>query len=92
MEVHISAVADPRVYKGTPDSINEWTDEGFTIAKDLYDGLEEDKAVPKEYLEKWTPVAYERLLLGGYRLASLLEYIFSDKVADDAMEQAIPPI
>ena len=40
-------------------------------------------------------MAYERIVLGGYRLASLLEYIFSDKVSEDdftAMEDAIRPL
>lgn len=49
------------------------------MAKGLYDGLVEYEAVPQAYLDKWTPKAYEMIVLGGYRLASLLEYIFIGK-------------
>ena len=58
-----------------------YTDGQVSGYTQLYDGLTEDEAVPQEYLDKWKPVAYERLILGGYRLYYLVDYIFSDSNA-----------
>ena len=55
-----------------------FADESFKIAKTLYDGVTENEAVPQAYLDKNTPVAYERLVLGGYRLYYTIDYIFKD--------------
>lgn len=74
MDDHAEAVADKAVYEGY--DTDAWTAEAFEIAKTLYDGLDEYGVVPAAYIEKFTPLAYERLVIGGYRLASLLEYIF----------------
>ena len=46
MDRYHASVQDPSVYKASPDAIHQWTEEGFEMAKLLYDGLEEYKAVP----------------------------------------------
>jgi len=45
--------------------------------------LTEDAAVPQEYQDKWLPVAYERLNLGGHRLYYTINYIFGDSVSEE---------
>ena len=76
MDTYSYAVSDPSVYE-TID-FDAMSHESFNIADQLYDGLTEDAEVPQEYLDKWKPVAYERLMVGGYRLAYLINYIFGD--------------
>ena len=73
------AVEDTSLYESL--DYDAYAHESFNIATQLYDGLTEDAAVPQEYLDKWKPVAYERLILGGYRLYYLVDYIFSDAKA-----------
>jgi hypothetical protein len=70
------AVEDKSLYESL--DYDAYAHESFNIATKLYDGLTEDAVVPQEYIDKWKPVAYERLILGGYRLYYLVDYIFSD--------------
>ena len=44
----------------------------------VYDGLTEDAAVPDDYINKWKPVTYKQLVLGGYRLYYAVNFIFGD--------------
>lgn len=71
-----SAVKSTKTYK-TID-YDAMTKESFKIAEKLYDGVTENKAVPQAYLDKNTPMAYERLVIGGYRLYYTIDYIFGD--------------
>ena len=57
---------------------DKMAEESFEIAKTLYKGVKENEKVPQAYLDKNTPLAYERLTLGGYRLFYQIEYIFGD--------------
>ena len=52
--------------------------ESYDIAIQVYDGLTENEAVPQAYLDKWTPVVFERINIGGHRLYYTLNYIFGD--------------
>lgn len=70
------AVADPSTYE-TID-YDSMCLEAFEIAKTLYDGVTENEPVPQDYLDKNTPMAYERLVLGGYRLYYTIDFIFGD--------------
>ena len=79
MSNYAYAVSDSSKYESL--DYDAYAQESFNIATQLYDGLTEDEAVPQEYLDKWKPVAYERLILGGYRLYYLVDYIFSDSNA-----------
>ena len=40
--------------------------------------MTENEAVPQAYLDKNVPIAYERLVIGGYRLYYTINYIFGD--------------
>lgn len=76
MEENASAVADPTVYEST--DYDAWAQESFDIAITLYDGVIENEAVPQAYLDKYVPVANQRLTVGGYRLFYTIDYIFGD--------------
>ena len=79
MSTYAYAVADASVYE-TID-FDAMSQESFLIAETLYDGLVEDEPVPQAYLDKFKPVAYERLIIGGYRLAYLVNFMFGDNSA-----------
>ncbi len=51
--------------------------------------MTENEAVPQAYLDKNVPIAYERLVIGGYRLYYTINYIFgdSDEFDDNVMLQ-----
>ena len=70
------AVKGSSVYKST--NFDKWAGESYDIAIQLYDGLTEDAAVPQEYIDKWHSTIYERLIIGGYRLYYVIDYIFKD--------------
>ena len=58
----------------------DWADESYEIAStSVYDGVDENKAVPEEYIEKNTEIALQRIVLGGYRLAYLLTQLNLDQ-------------
>ena len=68
-----------------------FADESFKIAKTLYDGVTENEAVPQDYLDKNVDVAYERLVLGGYRLYYTITYMFGSSnnlVNDEEIDEA----
>merc|ERR1712051_352035 len=71
------AVDGVSVYKST--NFDKWAGESYDIAIQLYEGLTESAAVPQDYLDKWHPTAYERLIIGGYRLYYVIDYIFKDQ-------------
>ena len=79
METYASAVADPSTYESL--DYDTFAHESFDISITLYDGVTENEAVPQDYLDKNIPVAYSQILLGGYRLAYTINYIFEDQVA-----------
>jgi hypothetical protein len=57
----------------------EWAAEGFELAKDyVYGwGIEEGGLPSSEYLEQGKRVAWRQLAKGGYRLARLLEKMWT---------------
>jgi len=63
--------------------------ESFDIAKTLYDGIKEGEAVPQAYLDKNVPLAYERLILGGYRLYYTIDFIFGDAKGAEEEEPTV---
>ena len=58
---------------GTPDS---WAKETHDIAKRVYEETPEGTNVNYDYIAEWTPVIEQQFLLGGHRLADLLNDIF----------------
>lgn len=53
-----------------------WSDESYQIAITKYEGITPDAAVPQWYLDENLQVCWDRITLGGYRLAYLMEYIY----------------
>lgn len=43
--------------------------------------------MPQAYLDKNTPVAYERLTLGGYRLYYTIDYIFGSSNSEEVVDE-----
>ena len=74
MNTYAYAVKDKSVYE-TVDYV-AMSEESYDIAVTLYDGVTENVTVSQEYLDKNTPIAYERLIIGGYRLFYTIDYIF----------------
>ena len=52
--------------------------ESYEIGKTVYFGIEssENNPLPQKYLDKFTPIAKERVVLAGYRLAYIIIDIF----------------
>ena len=49
--------------------------------------MTEGEAVPQAYLDKNIPVAYERLIIGGYRLYYTINYIFDSSNDENVMHE-----
>ena len=57
----------------------EWADESYQMAKDfVYPDFVEHVVPTEEYKETRLPLLEERMVLGGARLAALIEEIYSD--------------
>lgn len=61
------------ITNGTPD---DWAEESFEIAAKIYNDTPDGYNVSYDYIADWTPVIEKRLLLGGLRLADVLNTIF----------------
>ena len=67
----------------------QWGLDSFEIAKTLYDGVTENEAVPQEYIDKNLPIAESQIMKGGYRLAYVLEHVFSESRTDEFVANEI---
>jgi len=91
MSTYAYAVKDASVYE-TIDYV-AMSEESYDIAVTLYDGVTENVTVSQDYLDKNIPVAYERLIIGGYRLYYTIDYIFGSSssissVSSDPIKEA----
>ena len=66
-----------------------WSKDSYDIAITLYDGLTENEAVPQAYLDKNIPIAEAQLVKGGYRLAFVLDHIFSTSNESEDVAKSI---
>lgn len=71
------AVKDPSDYENI--DVLEWSDESYKIAITKYDGIEAGQPVPQSYQDENLQVCWDRITLGGYRLAHLIEYMYPAK-------------
>lgn len=62
-----------RVAAGAP---REWFDETHALATRIYDDTPEGTVISYDYISKYTPVIERQLMLGGVRLAKLLNEIY----------------
>lgn len=58
------------------DDFDLWRRESYSIAHLAYQGLTPNGPVPKDYIDKFLPVAQLRVSLAGHRLAYIIEQIF----------------
>ena len=73
---------------------NSWASDSYNTAKTLYDGVTENEEVPQSYLDNGIPIAEAQIMKGGYRLAFVLDHIFSPSLnsADDFLAKEISSI
>ena len=68
-----------------------WAQEGFEIAKAFaYKSLQENAALPAEYLEQGRRICRERVALGGYRLGLTLSDIYAKISAKKTLAAPAP--
>lgn len=66
-------------YTYADSDFDDWTWEAWELSKSLYEGITANEKVPQEYLDANIPIAYEQLVLGGYRMFLVFDYIFSSE-------------
>ena len=88
MDTYSYIVADKSTYESI--DYEAFSDEAYEKSHSLYDGIVENEAVSQDYLDKNLPVAYEQLVLGGYRLFYTIKYMFGDDDTADG-EMPLPP-
>ena len=76
-----SVITGSSIYRST--NYEKWSAEAYELSKTLYDGVTENEAVPQEYLDKHIKTAYERLIIGGYRLYYTITYMFGDSLLEE---------
>ena len=57
-------------------SIEDWARDTWSVAKDVYDRTPVGKKVSYDEVSYWSPVVEQQLLLGGLRLAAILNEIY----------------
>lgn len=68
------AVTDPSTYENT--DFGGWSKEAYDIGITLYDGINQNEALPQSYIDANWVMTENRVMLGGYRLAYIIEYMF----------------
>jgi len=63
---------------------NSWAQDSFAIAKTIYNDIEENALPDQDYIDNGKLIAESQIMLGGYRLAYGLNYIFSDSKSNEA--------
>jgi len=74
-----ASVQDPTAYENL--DVEDWAMESYDIATTLYTGIEQNVALPQWYLDQNLVVCHQRVTLGGFRLAYLVEYMFPSRNA-----------
>lgn len=59
-----------------------WAEESFEISESkVYSGVKENQSVSDDYVKDRNAIAERQIVLGGYRLASLLKSLKLDEYA-----------
>ena len=74
LQRNIEVVSDPTTYENL--SVAKWANESYDIATTVYDGLTKGEYIPDWYVDTFLPVAEQRVVLAGYRLAYVMQYIY----------------
>lgn len=72
-----ASVQDPTAYENL--DVEDWAMESYDIATTLYTGIEQNVALPQWYLDQNLVICHQRVTLGGFRLAYLVEYMFPSR-------------
>jgi len=72
-----AGVKDPAEYENI--DVFMWSEESYEIGITKYEGIIPDDVVPQWYLDENLQVCWDRITLGGYRLAHLMEYIYPSR-------------
>ena len=73
----IAAYPPENYTKKLATSYSSWLSEGLIIVKDyVYQGIQENNAPRKEYLDKNLSIVEQQLALAGYRLANELNCVY----------------
>ena len=61
--------------------------ESYKIAcETVWEGIEENKPVPQSYIDKTIPIVERQIVLGGKRLAYVIEQAFSKSTTDSFLQ------
>ena len=100
-ERNTAAVEKKSIYQNL--DWDSWAKDSFNIAKTLYSGkfqsdiefdansfigIVENDLPPDDYVEDGKLIAESQIMLGGYRLAYTLNYIFGDAKSREEHDQA----
>jgi hypothetical protein len=59
-------------------NVDMWTQESFKLASDVYTGVTPDQALSSSYVSKNTVTIEKQVVVGGLRLAYLIQHIFGN--------------
>jgi len=73
---------------------SKFRDESAAIAQHVYEGLTEgkDQAVPQSYIDKYHPIAVQRVALAAARIAYMIEQIYGAAKAPVWTKEDFPPL
>lgn len=75
------AVSDPSVYENL--NTYNWTYDAYTIGTTKYDGVVNGTRPDDDYIAENIPVAESQIVLAGYRLYWVIQYVFSNSTTYD---------
>lgn len=77
----MEAIEKKSIYENL--DFNSWAQDSYNIAKTLYSNITENEVVPQDYIDNGKLIAESQIMLGGYRLAYGLNYIFGDSKSNE---------
>ena len=70
--------------------IDAWTQESFALAKsNVYPGVKANEALSASYIQKNGDAITRQVVLGGLRLANVIQHIFGGASAETPVEQVV---
>ena len=63
-------------------NLDDWASKNVDIATRIYERTPEGSNLSYDQVAEWTPVIEEQLVLGGYRLAHILNSIYDPTYAN----------
>lgn len=64
--------------------VNQWAQDSYKISSEfVYDGVNPNEALTKDYISKGKDIAEKQVVIGGNRLASLLKTLNMEQWIED---------